>query len=125
MLRGEHLTQTGLREIVAIKASTNRGLSCELQTAFPDVVPMTRLKIKNQKISDPNLLAGFISAEGCFYILITKSNTKIGQRVRLVFGVTQHFRDENLMKSFINYFGFVNYFVRANHDFGEFKVTKF
>ena len=54
MLRGEHLTQAGLRQIVEIKASTNRGLSCELQTAFPDIVPVTRLKIKNQKIYDPN-----------------------------------------------------------------------
>lgn len=54
MLRGEHLTQAGLRQILAIKASMNRGLSCELQTAFPDVVPVTRLKIINQKFSDPN-----------------------------------------------------------------------
>ena len=140
MVEGKHLTPEGLRKIVAIRARMNRGLSEKLKVAFPDVVPVVRPLVENPKILDPNWLAGFTSAEGCFYILITKSTTKIGFQVkrppagvvlsraslpRLVFGVTQHSRDENLMKSFINYFRCGNYFVRANHDFGEFQVTKF
>ena len=40
--RGEHLTPEGLREIVAIKAAINLGLSDKLKLAFPDVVPVER-----------------------------------------------------------------------------------
>ena len=53
------------------------------------------------------------------------SRSATGYQVRLVFCVTQHSRDENLMKNFINYFGCGNYFLRTNHDFGKFQVTKF
>jgi len=38
----EHLTDDGLRKILAIKASINRGFSSELKSAFPDVIPMVR-----------------------------------------------------------------------------------
>ena len=40
--RHEHLTLEGLRKIVAIRASMNRGLSDKLKLAFPDVVPVER-----------------------------------------------------------------------------------
>ena len=46
MLAKEHLTENGFRKIVAIKATMNRGLPAELQTAFPDVVPVTRPLVK-------------------------------------------------------------------------------
>ena len=53
MLRGEHLTIDGLNKIVAIRACMNLGLSDEIKKAFPDVVPVTRPLVKNQKISHP------------------------------------------------------------------------
>lgn len=37
-----HLTQSGLKEIVGIKASLNKGLSEVLNAAFPDVIPVFR-----------------------------------------------------------------------------------
>jgi len=40
MNRQEHLTSEGLREIVSIKASMNKGLSEDLQIAFPNVIPV-------------------------------------------------------------------------------------
>lgn len=40
--RREHLTLSGLHQIVAIKASMNLGLSDVLKKAFPDVVPVER-----------------------------------------------------------------------------------
>lgn len=36
----KHLTQSGLKEIVGIKASLNKGLSEVLKAAFPDVIPV-------------------------------------------------------------------------------------
>ena len=52
--RKKHLTKEELMEIVAIKASMNRGLSEKLKSAFPDVVPVVRPLVINQKIKDPN-----------------------------------------------------------------------
>lgn len=41
MNRQEHLTPEGLMKIVSIKAAMNKGLSEDLQTAFPNVTPKT------------------------------------------------------------------------------------
>ena len=46
--RKEHLTDDGLGKIIAIKATMNNGLSSKLQTAFPDVVPVTRPLVKKK-----------------------------------------------------------------------------
>lgn len=50
MLRDEHLTLEGLQKIVAIRGSMNQGLkrSPKLLTAFPDVVSVTKPKVKNK-----------------------------------------------------------------------------
>jgi hypothetical protein len=49
-------------------------------------------------------MAGFITGEGCFFIKINKGRNKAGVGVQLVFQVSQHIRDEVLLKSFITYF---------------------
>jgi hypothetical protein len=52
-------------------------------------------------------MRGVAGSEGCFYVLMTKSQTKIGMRVQLVYpergGVTQDQRDKELLESFIKY----------------------
>ena len=100
----EHLTIQGLAKILAIKASMNNGLSEELKTNYPNIVPVERPVVQNTTEYDPNWLAGFTSAEGCFLIKTYKAGTKTGEAVKLVFQLTQHVRDEQLMRSFINYF---------------------
>ena len=52
--RKEHLTTEGLRKIVSIRASINKGLTAELKAAFPSIIPVSRLKIEGQEIKDPN-----------------------------------------------------------------------
>ena len=119
----EHLTKEGLRKIVAIRASMNLGLSDKLTLAFPDVVPVVRPLVGNQKISDPNWLAGFTSGEGSFTVKITASKThSIGFQVQLVFKLTQHTRDEELIKSLIEYLKCGNIYRDINAFY--FKVTK-
>ena len=114
-------------KIVAIKASMNRGLSRELKSAFPDVIPVIRPLVLNKKqIQYPNWLAGFVSAEGSFMVNIKKSSTyKLGAGVELVFQITQHNRDEDLMKSLISYFdcGYIK--IRKKATGLDFIVTKF
>jgi len=66
----EHLNEEGLRKLVGIKSSINLGLSPELKEAFPLNTSVNRPSVlkREQQVSDPNWLAGFISAEGCFFI---------------------------------------------------------
>lgn len=102
----EHLTQEGLEKIVAIKISHNLGLSEKLQAAFPNIIPVSRPKVENKKIPHGEWLAGFVSGEGCFFVNIKKkSNLNTGFQVILSIQVSQHIRDEELLKSFVSYLG--------------------
>ena len=103
MERREHLTLAAcFSQIIAIRASMNRGLSPKLKLAFPDIVPVVRPLVENQKVQDPNWLAGFTTGEGSFIVNIKASKThSIGFQVLLVFELTQHMRDERLMTSLI------------------------
>ncbi len=103
---GEHLTIEGLKKIISIKASMNKGLPDGLKEAFPDIIPVARPLVKNQSIPDPQWVAGFMSGEGSLIIRVKKSSTnRTGLQVELVFQITQHTRDEQLLLSFIKYFG--------------------
>ena len=82
----------------------NWGLSDELKEAFPNVVPVARPLVKVQKFPYPNWLAGFTSAEGCFLVKLN-FKYKTGVQVQLEFKLTQHSRDEELLKTFIKFFG--------------------
>ena len=98
MKRNKHLTDEGLIKIVAIRASMNLGLSEKLKLAFPEVVPVERPLVELPQTIDPQWLAGFTDGEGCFHIQIQKSYThSLGERVILIFQVTQHIRDQQLL----------------------------
>ena len=119
----EHLTPQGLEKIIAIRASMNNGLSEELKDNFPNIVPVDRPVVENTVERDPNWLAGFTSAEGCFLIRTYKAGTKTGEAVRLVFQLTQHVRDEQLMRSFIDYFNCGN--ICKSRESFVYRVEKF
>jgi hypothetical protein len=47
-----------------------------------------------------------VTGEGCFFVFVSKSSTHaLGHKVQLVFQITQHSRDIELIRSFITYFG--------------------
>ena len=87
---------------MSIKATMILGLSEKLKTAFPDIENIQRPLVKELENMDLNWIAGFVCGEGCFFVNIFKSNTKLGETVRLVFKLTQHTRDEKLMKRIMN-----------------------
>ena len=104
--RKEHLTKEGFNQLLAIKASINKGFSEELKKAFPDIVPVKKSLITNQIIKDPYWLAGFASGEGCFLVCYSKSSkSRFGFQVQLIFSIYQHTRDAELMGSLAKYFG--------------------
>ena len=121
----EDLTIEGLKNFVAIRASINWGLPSTLKAAFPGIVPIQRSLIVASEFKDPQWLAGFASGEGCFYIKIYKSKTKLGEAVQLKFQITQHNRDEQLMKNLIDAFGCGKVSRRSNGMGVDFIVTKF
>lgn len=105
MSRKEHLRIEGLQSIINIRASINLGSSELLKEAFPKTVPVQRPAVENRVVRDPQWVSGFTSAEGCFLVIVYKSKTKSGVAVKLRFTLSQHARDEVLMKSLVDYLG--------------------
>jgi hypothetical protein len=126
MQRGEHLTAEGLQKIISIRASLNRGLTPLLLEAFPNTVALVRplLPPLNSVKLDPQWVAGFTSGDGCFKVSIRESKLhKTGSRVVLLFVVTQHIRDELLLKSLIDFFGCGQTY--SYKDYVEFRCQSF
>lgn len=122
----KHLSPEGFKELLAIKASLNTGLSSKLQEAYPCIVPFPRPSVDTQTISDPYWLAGFVNAEGCFSIDLRKASAyKSGYQVRLRFRISQHIRDHMLMQSLTEYLncGIIEVYPKSNAV--NFSVFKF
>lgn len=101
----QHLTHEGLLKIVSLKASINLGLSNTLKVAFPNIIPALR-SIPSTCVPDNHWLSGFASGEACFLVGLSKSlNSLTGFQVSLTFILTQHVRDELLMKNLIKFLG--------------------
>lgn len=50
MNKKEHLTLSGLHEIISLKASMNLGLPTLLKSAFPDIIPAMRPKRSDEEL---------------------------------------------------------------------------
>ena len=86
---------------------------------------MERPLVKNQIIPNPSWLGGFVSGEGCFMVRIFKTaETNLGFAVKLEFIITQHWRDEQLITSLINYLNCGRVYKNKSGTM-DFKVTKF
>nr|QBM09655.1 hypothetical protein [Dactylella sp.] len=127
ILLKSHVTLEGLRKIVAIKASINKGLSNDLKIAFPGVKPVKRpeYKVDNIVIPDPQWFAGFTSGEGCLLVRVKNSTThRLGFSVELVFQINQHTRDKQLLLNLVKYLNCGIVFKHSENAV-VFKVTKF
>ena len=116
----QHLTIQGLKKAFSIKAALNNGLSDSLKTVFPNIIPENRPKVINQKIPDPRWVSGFVDGEGCFFVTLINKSKGAG----LIFKVTQHIRDAELLKSFVGYLGCGRYYT-CSPRVGDYIVTKF
>lgn len=128
IVEGEHLSAKGLQEIVNIRSSINLGLSDSLKTIFPNTVPVVRPEIANITIPHPEWMAGFVTGEGCFLVHMSKYGKGKLDGVSLSFKVSQHLRDELLLRSFISFFGcgLFNYHSgKSKNGSGVFIVRKF
>lgn len=122
--RKEHLTPLGLNEIVSYKAAMNKGMSASLVEAFPGIIPKDRPVISSSNKLTPGWLAGFTSAEGSFMVRVLNSpNHKLNKKIQLEFNLSQHARDEELMKAIANYFNVGS--VSLNRNAFVFRVVNF
>ena len=129
-----HLTDVGLQQIINIRASINLGLSDLQKSKFINYKPVPRPIINYTEIPNPNWIAGFSSAEGCFLVNISpaplgkaanKSNlTKTGQIIQLIFKISQHQRDKNLLELIAKYLNCGAVYSHSENAF-VFKVGKF
>jgi hypothetical protein len=124
IIKKDHLTLEGLHEIVNLKASMNWGLPEELEKAFPNIQVAERPLIENTKVTNFWWLAGFTTGEGCFQIISFKSNTKLGKTIRLMFTITQHNKDKELIASLIDLLGCGNIYTYQNNSAIDYKVSK-
>ena len=93
-----------MRNILSIRASLNKGLSKTLADNFTNIIPVARSPVFESKISDPEGLAVFASAEGCFTFIVNKGPSyKLGKTFQTTFAITQHLRDKLLMEYLIDY----------------------
>jgi hypothetical protein len=126
MDRKEHLTLKGAQEIVALRDVMNKGLTsakgAELKLALPFIDSIERPLIKDTETIDPNWVAGFVAAEGCFFVNIFKNSTNLGKTSRLVFKLTQHSRDVELMNRLMKFFGAGN--IYKSRDTVYLHITK-
>jgi len=121
MNNSRHLNLEGLREILALKASMNKGLSDTLKKEFK-IIPVLRPTISNSSINK-NWLIGFIEAEGCFICLVRKNITHlIGFQVTLSFNLSQHTRDFNLMIQIKEFLGLGK--IYENNSIVNLTITK-
>lgn len=74
---------------------------------------------------EPNGLAGFVSAEGNFFVRVADAKTKVGKQVVLMFSISQHSRDADLLRAICDLWGCGEYYPHINRDEGNFTVTKF
>ena len=104
----QHLTHEGLKKIVGLKYNLNKGLTENIKEAFPDIIPVARPHYIFKEIPDPFWLSGFVSGDSSFIVSIEKNNSKIGRRIRLIFGTCLHIRDKALLIGIANYFNILN-----------------
>lgn len=99
----EHLTIEGLQNIVSNKTSINFGLTDELKVVFRNTIPTLKSLAVNTKISHSYWVARFTSGDGCFAVTEYKSPVRIN--VGLIFSISQHSKDEYLIRSMVDFFG--------------------
>lgn len=124
IIKKEHLTEKGIKKIIALKSSLNKGLPVKLQESFLENIPVLRpeVNLMNNYLNS-SWVAGFTEGEGCFSVVIFKSNTKTGFAVRLAFTLTQHYRDVKLINSLIKFFNCGQVNISKDKTSVCFKVT--
>lgn len=123
----EHLTLEGFLIVLSKYAAINTGISSKVSKLYPNIIASEKPEFTLPDKLEPQWVSGFISGDGGFSIIIRpkKSNSTIstntekpdfedGYRIEFRMHVTQHRKDEELMKKLIVYFGCGKVYLRNN-----------
>jgi len=144
---GRHRSLEGIEDIVKIRAKLNWGLTDKLIASFPKIAALESEKVRplveSAYVFNPYWVAGFAlfflllkstikhckrkkkSGEGNFFVdIITSSTMKIGYQVILVTKITQHIKDEQLLKNLVTYFKCGTYYKRPKENAAYFFYAK-
>jgi len=120
MLTKEHLTQSGLENIISIKAALNWGNSELLKSNFPNVKPIERPDyIISEEPLNPDWVSGFSEGDSSFIIYINKNE------IQAKFTIGLNEREKPLLiklQSFFNGVGGI-YADNASNTF-NYKIAK-
>ena len=126
MEKGEHNSLPGLLKIFSLKAILNKGLPSVVKTEFPEIIPAIAPEFKVPFDFNPHWLSGFITAEGSFFIsLYENEKRKAGYAVSLVFSLSQHIKDLELLERLAKYLGCGTIRKAQNRETAEWIITKF
>lgn len=105
MERKEHATVEGLPTIRELKDKMSpKGVNCIIQP-------------QPNKLLNPEQIRGFVDAEGCFYVSVTKNSTsKLGYRVVCSFSVSQDTIELSVLESLWNFFNCGSIPPQSNKD---------
>lgn len=125
MEKGEHKTLPGLLKVFSLKVNLNKGLPTAVKDKFLDILPTILPKYEISPIINPNWLAGFITAEGSFYISLYKSDKrKAGYAVSLSFSLSQHIKDVELLERLCLFLDCGVVRISSSRGTGELVITK-
>ncbi len=126
MGKGEHNSLPGLLKIFSLKAILNKRLPSSVKTEFPDIIPAIVPELQIPSNFNPHLLSGFITAEGSFFIsLYANEKRKAGYSVSLVFSLSQHIKDVELLERLAKFLGCGIVRRANNRDTAEWIITRF
>lgn len=96
----EHLTLDGFKKVLRLKAALPKGLDAAVfkDSRFSDIAPLdtSNIFVKNTSKLSPYYVAGFVAADGSFYISRPNLNTK-WPNYDAGFSIAQNKRDELLL----------------------------
>lgn len=102
----------------------NNGPSDILMEAFPDFLPVIIPQVRLPSHIKFQWIAGFVEAEGCFYVNVFKAKTKSGFAVSMAFKITQHAKDMELLEDLTNYLNSGQVYYSASQDRADLMVSK-
>lgn len=101
----EHLNKKGFADILQIYASINRGVSKQVSHFFPKIIPYRKIKVILPSKLEPYWVSGFVAGDGSFVVGIRKKKTENNTfSIYFNFVITQHSKDFELIKLFVQFF---------------------
>jgi hypothetical protein len=122
----EHLTDSGLIKIISLKSSLNLGLNGWTADLIKNIEPVVRPKVKVLDNLNSYWVSGFICAEGCFNVVLSKNDKlKAGYSAKIRFILTQNNRDALLLNQIKDFFNSGNVNLSNRDNTAEFRITDF